>query len=151
MSTIEWLFASNQALGINFMSTLQTISSRDEATTKYSFENSFHSEWESISSIASYSFIKLSSTLSNTQRTLLNKNYHNQRHEKNDTFVKLALSKYQINEMHLNSRIDSILTIKLINEQDFGIYKCIAKNELGNKTVNFKVEGKFKKNYCNPE
>jgi len=31
---------------------------------------------------------------------------------------------------------------KLINDQDYGIYKCIAQNELGNKSVNFKVEGK---------
>ena len=148
MGTIEWLFASNQALGINYMSSslLQTTNTKDEIT-KYSFENNFQLEWESISAVASYSYIKSSNTLTSPSLILpisLKNNEKSQRFEKNDTFIKLALSKYQIHESHLNSRLDSILTIKLINEKDFGIYKCIAKNELGNKTINYKVEGKKK-------
>ena len=32
---------------------------------------------------------------------------------------------------------------KLINEKDFGLYRCFASNELGNQSVDFKIQGKF--------
>ena len=99
--TIEWLFASNDELGINYVP-------KNRFDTRNYFENKFHTEWRSINALASYSFVKLAHNSLNANGVL----YANK--EQNSTFAKLALSKYQIHEVHLNSRIESILTIKVM-------------------------------------
>ncbi len=120
MGTIEWLFASNQALGINYVPR-----NRMEDARKNYLENNFQIRWESISAIASYSFLKVTYH----HHTALNSNaasFQNQRHEKNDSFIKLALSKYQIYEIHSNSRMDSVLTIKV----NGNVFKKLTSNKI---------------------
>ena len=118
MGTIEWLFASNQALGINYVPRNRM----DDARKNY-LENNFQIRWESISAIASYSFLKVTYH----HHTALNSNaasFQNQR--KNDSFIKLALSKYQIYEIHSNSRMDSVLTIKV----NGNVFKKLTSNKI---------------------
>ena len=100
LGSIEWLFASNEQLGINYVP-------KNKFDTSVYFENKFQIEWKSINSIASYSIVK----------SPHNKPHHHK--HQNSTFTRLALSKYQIHENHLDLRMDSILTIKVNSKMAF--------------------------------
>jgi hypothetical protein len=54
--------------------------------------------------------------------------------------IRIPLSKYQIYQHHLTpNTLSSILVVKQITEKDAGIYKCFASNEVGNRSVEFRL------------
>jgi hypothetical protein len=68
---------------------------------------------------------------------------------RSDGVILLPTPKYHIEEEHDNYKTKMKLKIMNLEKKDFGSYKCVAKNTLGEKEGLVRLYGmKFKDNFC---
>jgi hypothetical protein len=155
LATISWYYLPKESLPSKSAFDSLSFNHHNTNNNTSNLDNLLvlNSEWVSLNHIASYTIKYI-----NDDNDLLNKIESSSEHLKtkkqttsnNKLFstsppptiiTHSVYSKYHILERSINQNsLSSILIVKQASEKDSGVFKCLALNQLGNRTIHFKVE-----------